>query len=346
MLNRNKKPPHLFSLNDPAVKYAQHVADQTRKAHFLVRNALGGLDAVECDRYPATTGVDDRTPVAIVHPTELPAGHEDKTKRVRTYQGAVCRWVRSCFSAAVAKDVRERACRFLEEAVELAQSCELTREDAHTLIDYTFDRPVGQREQEVGGTMVTLAALCSALRINMRREGWVELKRISDPEVIKKIQAKQATKVHSSPLPGATLADVAEAFVRAARGPVRQQYDNVCNFGGLKAAPGSAGEMLAQVFQAELPDMDSKRPISWLSRFSEAMTLLTGREPPLEMLRDWAAEESEYLQDWVGTAGGPWWCQNIAIIEAAMTMADCPIEGRPEAIDYITPAEMHPYASR
>lgn len=117
------------------------------------------------------------------------------------YQARVARWMRACFTATICGDVQERCHRFYEEAGELVQALGMTREDAHMLVDYTWNRPKGNPSQEVGGVMVTLAALCLALDgVNMQHEGDVELARIWGK--IDEIRRKQATKPgNHSPLP-------------------------------------------------------------------------------------------------------------------------------------------------
>lgn len=106
----------------------------------------------------------------------------------------------ACFGALIAADRAERNHRFYEEATELVQSGGMSREDAHALVDYTFDRPIGEPKQEVGGTMVTLAAWCLAHDINMHECADAELKRINVPEMIEKIRAKQLAKPKFGPL--------------------------------------------------------------------------------------------------------------------------------------------------
>jgi hypothetical protein len=108
----------------------------------------------------------------------------------------------------VAYDSIERNHRFLEEALELVQANGCTREDAHALVDYTFGRPVGELAQEVGGVLVTLAALCNAIGCDMATAGDYELDRVQT--LIEKIRAKQAAKPHGSPLPGQAPAPRAE----------------------------------------------------------------------------------------------------------------------------------------
>jgi hypothetical protein len=108
-------------------------------------------------------------------------------------------WLMACFGAMIAGDREERNHRFLEEALELVQSCGCTASEAHQLVDYVFGRPVGERDQEVGGVMITLAALCLANSLDMHSAGERELARIWT--MVEKIRAKQAAKPKHSPLP-------------------------------------------------------------------------------------------------------------------------------------------------
>lgn len=117
------------------------------------------------------------------------------------FQERVQPWLLECFGAEIAADRVERNHRFLEESLELVQSLGCTASEAHQLVDYVFGRPVGDPPQEVGGVMVTLAALCLASGLDMHDAGEVELTRISAPEVVAKIRAKQAAKPKHSPLP-------------------------------------------------------------------------------------------------------------------------------------------------
>lgn len=118
-----------------------------------------------------------------------------------TFQQRVQPWLLQCFGAEIAADRVERNHRFLEESIELVQALGCTASEAHQLVDYVFGRPVGDPPQEVGGVMVTLAALCLASGLDMHDAGEVELRRISAPELVAKIRAKQAAKPKHSPLP-------------------------------------------------------------------------------------------------------------------------------------------------
>ncbi len=119
-----------------------------------------------------------------------------------TFQQSVRIWILECFGSEISDHKPERNQRFLEESLELVQSCGMSSDDAHWLVDYVYSRPVGNMSQEVGGTLVTLAALCGAQNINMGDAANTELQRIQQPDVMEKIRAKQATKPHDSSLPG------------------------------------------------------------------------------------------------------------------------------------------------
>ncbi len=119
--------------------------------------------------------------------------------REQTIQQRTLEWLIACFGHEIANDKTERNHRFLEEALELVQACDCTASEAHQLVDYVFNRPVGEKGQEVGGVMITLAALCLANGIEMDTEGEIELKRIWAKK--EAIRLKQLNKPKHSPLP-------------------------------------------------------------------------------------------------------------------------------------------------
>lgn len=120
---------------------------------------------------------------------------------MRRFQERVRGWMASCFGAAISADRVERNHRFLEEALELVQATGCTTSEAHQLVDYVFGRPAGEPHQEVGGVLVTLAALCLTNEIDMEDAAMLEINRISVPSIMDKIRAKQAAKPKHSPLP-------------------------------------------------------------------------------------------------------------------------------------------------
>ncbi|HEX8610217.1 MAG TPA: hypothetical protein VF800_02930 [Telluria sp.] len=131
-----------------------------------------------------------------------PAGHAEPARA--PFQHRVQPWMMACFGPMIAGDAEERNHRFFEEATELVQACGMTAAEAHELVDYTFGRPVGEKHQEVGGVMVTLAALCLAQGLDMHDAAEVELARIWTK--VDAIRAKQAAKPKFGPLPAAPVA--------------------------------------------------------------------------------------------------------------------------------------------
>lgn len=116
-----------------------------------------------------------------------------------TLQSRVQPWMMACFGPAISADKVERNHRFLEEALELVQACGCSRDEAMQLVAYVYDRPQGEINQEVGGVMITLAALCLANGFDMHSAGETELARIWTK--IDQIRAKQASKPKGSVLP-------------------------------------------------------------------------------------------------------------------------------------------------
>lgn len=121
------------------------------------------------------------------------------------YQPAVDAFMQACFGPEIAADKAERNHRFLEESLELVQSLGCTESEALQLVRYVFGRPVGDPPQEVGGVMVTLAALCTPSDLDMEECGDAELDRVWTR--IDAIRAKQAAKPRFSPLPGPSARD-------------------------------------------------------------------------------------------------------------------------------------------
>lgn len=106
----------------------------------------------------------------------------------------------TCFSKEIASDKLERGDRFLEESLELLQSGGYPKERIQSLIDYVYNRPIGEPAQEVGGVMVCLAAYCTAHSIDMSEAAHTEIDRIW--KKMPEIRAKQLTKKTGMALPG------------------------------------------------------------------------------------------------------------------------------------------------
>jgi hypothetical protein len=154
-----------------------------------------------------------------------------KAAQGEPFQHRVQPWLLQCFGAEIAADTVERNHRFLEEALELVQSTGCTQSEAHQLVDYAFGRPVGEPVQEVGGVMVTLAALCLASGLDMHNAGEIELARIWTK--VEAIRAKQAEKPKHSPLPQAAPQQEAQepaAYIHVPHHTVEGQVRPVVSF--------------------------------------------------------------------------------------------------------------------
>lgn len=151
---------------------------------------------------------------------------------ILSFQKRVGQWMLACFGDKISADRVERNHRFLEESLELVQSSGCTASEAHQLVDYVFSRAMGVLSQEVGGVMVTLAALCRANDIDMRDCGETELTRIWTK--VDQIRAKQAAKPRCSPLPAqlptptAPMGDARPRLeIRATDGTNIEPYDGI-----------------------------------------------------------------------------------------------------------------------
>lgn len=120
----------------------------------------------------------------------------------RPYQARVNSWLTECFGESSGKtDISERFDRLIEEVLEAAQAQGYDFSRVAQLVDYVASRPAGEIGQEFGGIAVTTFAAASACGVDFGAEAERELERISDPETMAKIRAKQAAKPSMSPLP-------------------------------------------------------------------------------------------------------------------------------------------------
>jgi NTP pyrophosphatase (non-canonical NTP hydrolase) len=110
------------------------------------------------------------------------------------YQKRIRDWVHSTFGEDAVTNVRERALRLLEEAIELAQACGIRDQTALQLVAYVFSRSPGKPAQELAGCLLTAYAAASALGVNAREELEKELERVHTPEVIERCRKRQAEK--------------------------------------------------------------------------------------------------------------------------------------------------------
>jgi len=77
-------------------------------------------------------------------------------------QAIATNWAIKAFGVEHVLDGRVRALRFLEEAVELAQALGVTKQKVVLLLDTVYNKPPGDKKQEIGGSFLTLLVLCSS----------------------------------------------------------------------------------------------------------------------------------------------------------------------------------------
>lgn len=90
----------------------------------------------------------------------------------------VGRWTVECFGDVEALSVPQRAYRLLEETIELAQAVGVDGEKAAQLLAYTYSRPPGVVEQELGGVGVCLLAFGYAANLDVDAYERLEVNRV------------------------------------------------------------------------------------------------------------------------------------------------------------------------
>lgn len=93
-------------------------------------------------------------------------------------QSEILAWAVDTFGS-IALHPRERALRFLEEALELCQACGLDREVIPLMVDRVYANPPGSLDREVAQAQMTLSALSESQGVESMIEMADEFARIS-----------------------------------------------------------------------------------------------------------------------------------------------------------------------
>lgn len=80
----------------------------------------------------------------------------------------------------IASHRRERAARFVEEAVELGQAAGLTEQEVAALVTRTFGRPPGDMRKELGQAAATLGMFAENENMSAEVEAQREWERVRD----------------------------------------------------------------------------------------------------------------------------------------------------------------------
>jgi NTP pyrophosphatase (non-canonical NTP hydrolase) len=103
-------------------------------------------------------------------------------------------WAKSTFpNSASNEDPQVRVFIFLEEAIELAQAVGICEEKVFEQVRHVYDKPIGDIDQEMGGTMATLMMAAESLSLDAGLECEKELESAWKRQT--QIQAKSKTKV-------------------------------------------------------------------------------------------------------------------------------------------------------
>ena len=94
-------------------------------------------------------------------------------------QQGVYEWGCACFGKEDMDSVRVRGLRFAEEAIELMQAIGVDKSQVIDLIEHIYAKEPGEVAQEVGGTSITLLALCHQQGLNAEQCEWNEYHRIT-----------------------------------------------------------------------------------------------------------------------------------------------------------------------
>ena len=199
LLGGNHTSAELWTEIDAAVSEAlrPQPSGETREAVARIVEALEGSK----DRGDSSVILSQSDLRALLSARPAPVASGGQHSSGEAFQPRVHQWLLDCFGWEIAGDRQERGDRLLEEVLELLQSGGYDPARVAALRDYVWGRPVGEPAQEVGGVMVTLAAYCVAHDLDMMGAGQTELARIVQPEIVKKIRAKQAAKPTGSALP-------------------------------------------------------------------------------------------------------------------------------------------------
>ncbi len=115
------------------------------------------------------------------------------------FQGEAVDWARECFGREATEDARHRAVRFLEEALELAQACDVGVGSARGVVHWVYSRPRGAIGQEIGGVALTLAVLAASVELEGVACAWRELRRVQGK--VEEIRERESGKPKFVPGP-------------------------------------------------------------------------------------------------------------------------------------------------
>lgn len=109
-----------------------------------------------------------------------------------TFQERLYQWFLHTFSEQFPQLIdnkREKSHRFIEEAIELVQACNLTKQELIEIVNVVYDKPSGDIFKEAGGVATTLSLLCQNHGFQLNAAAEAEYER--NFTIIDKLREKQ-----------------------------------------------------------------------------------------------------------------------------------------------------------
>jgi len=143
-------------------------------------NACRQISGIDLKKQVETAGTAHSALADAVYQARyVSAAHRLLSESRNQRQTAVLQWANATFGAATADITGERIRRFIEEAVELAQTVGLEADAVKAIVDHVYAKPHGDVNQEVGQVGVSLLALAEHLHIAADNEERKEFERIT-----------------------------------------------------------------------------------------------------------------------------------------------------------------------
>ncbi len=105
------------------------------------------------------------------------------------------RWVKETFGHAVYRSPKERALRLLEEAVELAQSSGVYRDQAVKVLEHVYAKPKGNPRDELVDVFFCTLVYANLAEVKLGEEVIEEQRLIWSNEMMTRIQNKYEDKI-------------------------------------------------------------------------------------------------------------------------------------------------------
>lgn len=118
-----------------------------------------------------------------------------ESRLAQSLQDGLAEWATEAFGAETITDLKTRAMRTLEEAVELAQALGVDEEACHRQVVHTYSRPVGDPAQEIAGVINGALMAAEGLGVDGLLVAEEELHRVWG--CIDEIRIKNLTKVQA-----------------------------------------------------------------------------------------------------------------------------------------------------